>query len=113
MYVYSYPQYLLAEAFDSENKTLLKIGASGNVDKRMDRQSRQTEVPEDLIALRVFLIDDPFDIEEHFHNILIAAGQHHKTTAGGVEWFRTNLATIDAIAAALQLSNSAPNVPLI
>lgn len=113
VYVYSYPQYLLAEAFDSENKTLLKIGASGNVDRRVERQSRQTEVPEDLVTLRVFLTEDPFKIEEYIHNILIAAGHHHKTTSGGVEWFRTNLATIDAIAKALQLDNSAPSIPII
>lgn len=113
VYVYSYPQYLLAEAFDNENKTLLKIGASGNVDRRVERQSRQTEVPEDLKTLRIYLTENPFDIEKHFHNILIASGQHHKSTAGGIEWFRTNLATVDAIAEALGLSNSAEPLSVI
>lgn len=105
VYVYTYPQYLLSEAFDEHNRTLFKIGASGNLDNRIARQARQTEVPEDLVTVRMFPTKNAFDKEEHFHNILTAAGHHHKTTSGGVEWFRTNISTIDAIAQAIGLEN--------
>lgn len=105
VYVYTYPQYLLSEAFDQDNRTLFKIGATGNLDSRIERQARQTEVPEDLITIRKFPTTNPFDKEENFHSILTAVGHHHKTTSGGVEWFRTSLQAIDAIAQSLKLTN--------
>jgi len=100
VYVYSYPRYL--ETISSmDDKTLYKIGASERAISRIPRQRRQTEVPEDLILLRVFYHDDPFALEVKFHDILKAANLHHKTTQGGVEWFNCSISTIDTIAKAL------------
>jgi len=107
VYVYSYPQYLAMETISPGGTALYKIGASGSVAQRLERQKRQTEVPEDLVLVRVFYHDDPFEIEKKIHNILKAANMHQKTTQGGVEWFSCNLATIDAIATAMGLGSSA------
>lgn len=101
VYVYSYPQYLSMEAVSPDGRAFYKIGASGKVANRVERQKRQTEVPEDLVLVRVFYDENPFELEEKFHSILRAANMHQKTTQGGVEWFSCNLATIDAIAGAL------------
>lgn len=101
VYVYSYPQYLSMESVSPDGRAFYKIGASGSVANRVERQKRQTEVPEDLVLVRVFYDDNPFELEEKFHSILRAANMHQKTTQGGVEWFSCNLATIDAIASAL------------
>lgn len=98
VYVYSYPQYLSMEAINPDGRALYKIGASGSVADRVDRQRRQTEVPEDLVLVRVFYDEDPFALEAKIHSILRAANMHQKTTQGGVEWFSCNLALIDAIA---------------
>lgn len=106
VYVYSYPQYLSMEAVSPNGSAFYKIGASMKFSERIKRQRRQTEVPEDLVLVRVFYNDDPFDIERKFHNILTAANLHQKTTQGGIEWFVCNLATIDAIADALGLTSS-------
>lgn len=107
VYVYSYPQYLSMESISPGGTALYKIGASGSVAQRIERQQRQTEVPEDLVLVRVFYHDDPFEVERKIHNILKAANMHQKTTQGGVEWFSCNLATIDAIATAMGLGSSA------
>lgn len=101
VYVYSYPQYLSMESVSPNGTAFYKIGASGRVANRIERQARQTEVPEDLVLVRVFYDENPFELEAKFHSILRAANMHQKTTQGGVEWFSCNLATIDAIAAAL------------
>lgn len=101
VYVYSYPQYLSMESVSPNGTAFYKIGASGRVANRIERQARQTEVPEDLVLVRVFYDEKPFELEAKFHSILRAANMHQKTTQGGVEWFSCNLATIDAIAAAL------------
>jgi len=103
VYVYSYPQYLSMESVSPDGRAFYKIGASGKVANRVDRQRRQTEVPEDLVLVRVFYDEDPFGLERKFHSILRAANMHQKTTQGGAEWFSCNLATIDAIAAALNV----------
>ena len=102
VYVYSYPQYLSMESVSPNGTAFYKIGASGRVANRIERQARQTEVPEDLVLVRVFYDENPFELEAKFHSILRAANMHQKTTQGGVEWFSCNLATIDAIAAALK-----------
>lgn len=101
VYVYSYPQYLSMESVSPDGRAFYKIGASGKVANRVERQKRQTEVPEDLVLVRVFYDENPFELEEKFHSILRAANMHQKTTQGGVEWFSCNLATIDAIAASV------------
>lgn len=101
VYVYSYPQYLSMESVSPNGTAFYKIGASGRVANRIERQARQTEVPEDLVLVRMFYDENPFELEAKFHSILRAANMHQKTTQGGVEWFSCNLATIDAIAAAL------------
>lgn len=101
VYVYSYPQYLSMESVSPNGTAFYKIGASGRVANRVERQARQTEVPEDLVLVRVFYDENPFELEAKFHSILRAANMHQKTTQGGVEWFSCNLATIDAIAEAL------------
>lgn len=106
VYVYSYPQYLSMEAVSPDGRAFYKIGASGRVANRIERQARQTEVPEDLVLVRVFYDENPFELEAKFHSILRAANMHQKTTQGGVEWFSCNLATIDAIAAALGLRDA-------
>lgn len=106
VYVYSYPQYLSMESVSPNGTAFYKIGASGRVANRIERQARQTEVPEDLVLVRVFYDESPFELEEKFHSILRAANMHQKTTQGGVEWFSCNLATIDAIAAALGLRDA-------
>lgn len=105
VYVYSYPQYLSMEAISPDGKALYKIGASSDTDKRIKRQRRQTEVPEDLVLVRVYHCENAFETENKFHKILSAANFHHKNTLGGTEWFNCNLATIDAIASALDLHN--------
>lgn len=102
VYVYSYPQYLSMESVSPNGTAFYKIGASGRVANRVERQARRTEVPEDLVLVRVFYDENPFELEAKFHSILRAANMHQKTTQGGVEWFSCNLATIDAIAAALK-----------
>lgn len=101
VYVYSYPQYLAMEAISPEGRGLYKIGASGSVAQRVERQRRQTEVPEDLVLVRTFYSDEPFELEAKFHNILKAANMHQKSTQGGTEWFSAPLAMIDAIAKAI------------
>ena len=101
VYVYSYPRYM-PESGSKRDTGLYKIGASGNVADRVSQQRRQTEVPEDLVLVRVFYDEDPFGLERKFHSILTAANMHQKTTQGGAEWFSCNLATIDAIAEALK-----------
>lgn len=103
VYVYSYPQYLSMELVHPEGKALYKIGASSNLKSRIDSQRRKTEVPEDLVIVRAFICEDPFKIESKFHTILNSASLHHKTKTGGVEWFNCNIATIDAIAEALEI----------
>lgn len=110
VYIYSYPQYLSMEAISPDGKALYKIGASSNTDKRIERQRRQTEVPEDLVLVRVFHCENAFETEKKFHNILSAANFHHKSTSGGTEWFNCNLATLDAIATALYLHNESAHV---
>lgn len=102
VYVYSYPQYLSMEAVSPDGRAFYKIGASGSIADRVERQGRQTEVPEDLVLVRAFYSDEPFELEKKFHNILKAANMHQKTTQGGVEWFSCNLAMIDAIAEAVR-----------
>lgn len=106
VYVYSYPQYLSMESVSPDGRAFYKIGASGKVANRVDRQRRQTEVPEDLVLVRVFYDEDPFGLERKFHSILTAANMHQKTTQGGAEWFSCNLATIDAIAEALAVTKA-------
>lgn len=103
VYVYSYPQYLAMEAISPEGRGLYKIGASGSVAQRVERQRRQTEVPEDLVLVRTFYSDEPFELEAKFHNILKAANMHQKSTQGGTEWFSAPLAMIDAIAEAVMM----------
>jgi hypothetical protein len=110
VYVYSYPQYLSMEAISPDGKALYKIGASTDTDKRVKRQRRQTEVPEDLVLVRVFHCENAFETEKKFHNILSSANFHHKSTLGGTEWFNCNLATIDAIAAALNLHDESETI---
>lgn len=106
VYVYSYPLYLAYPISPLDNRTLYKIGASqSGVLRRIERQRRQTEVPEDLTTLRVYLTEDAFDIEEKIHNILTAAHHHHQTLTGGTEWFLTSLELIDSITSALGLDN--------
>lgn len=101
VYVYSYPQYLSMESINPEGRGLYKIGASGSIARRVERQRRQTEVPEDLVLVRAFYSDEPFELEAKFHSILKAANMHQKTTQGGIEWFSCPLAMIDAIAKAI------------
>lgn len=102
VYVYSYPQYLSMESISPEGRGLYKIGASGSIARRVERQRRQTEVPEDLVLVRAFYSDKPFELEAKFHSILKAANMHQKTTQGGVEWFSAPLVMIDAIAKAIK-----------
>lgn len=104
VYVYTYPQYLITELLTDDGRTLYKVGASQATSRRLERQRRQTEVPEDIEIIRVYPSEDCFDDEAHFHDILKHAGHHHKTTRAGTEWFRTSLPMLDAIAEALDLA---------
>lgn len=104
IYVYSYPAYLSPPMMDESNRTLYKVGASETgIEARVNRQRRQTEVPEDLVLIRAWKSQSPFQDEEKVHAILHAAGHHHKTKNGGNEWFRTSLDLVDAVIAALSL----------
>jgi len=103
VYVYTYPQYLIAELISDDERTLFKVGASRATSRRLEDQRRQTEVPEDIKVIRVYPSDFCFEDEAHFHEILKKAGHHHKTTRAGTEWFRTSLPMLDAIANALEL----------
>lgn len=106
VYVYSYPLYLSYPISPLDSRTLYKIGASqSGVLRRIERQRRQTEVPEDLKTLRVYLTQNAFEVEEKIHKILTAAHHHHQTLSGGTEWFLTSLGLIDTIAESLELSN--------
>lgn len=108
VYVYTYPQYLLTEILADDQRTLYKVGASQATDRRIERQRRETEVPEDIEIIRIYPTQTPFEDEAHFHTILKAADQHHKTTRAGTEWFRTSLPMLDAIADALELDIQHP-----
>jgi len=108
VYVYTYPQYLITELLGPDGRTLFKVGASQATEKRLAKQRRQTEVPEDIEIVRVYPSQHCFDDEYHFHTVLSQAGHHHKTTRAGTEWFRTSLPMLDAIAAALNLEASEP-----
>lgn len=108
VYVYTYPQYLLTEILTDDQRTLYKVGASQATERRLERQRRETEVPEDIEIIRIYPTEMPFEDEAHFHTILKAAGQHHKTTRAGTEWFRTSLPMLDAIADALDLAIQYP-----
>lgn len=106
IYVYSYPQYLRAETVSPDSRTLFKVGASGDdLRSRIEFQRKNTEVPEDLIIVRIYPVrtSQVFVMEEKFHKLLTAAGHHHVSKTGGTEWFNTSMELLDVIADALDL----------
>ena len=106
VYAYSYPHYIRNAYSPSDGRTLIKVGYSTAVGKRLEYQSEQTGVPEDLQLLRVYETDQPKEIEEKFHATLNSLGHNFENATGGNEWFLTNTQTLDAIAAALGLRAS-------
>lgn len=104
VYVYSYPLYLNNHISPADGRTLYKVGASSlSIGERVESQSSKTPVPEDIQLLRAFECSDAIKEERKFHRILTAAGHHHESNHGGVEWFLTRLEMIDAIAESLGL----------
>lgn len=104
VYVYSYPWYI--ENPDKNGRVLLKIGASEKgVSGRIDRQKRQTEIPEDVELLRSWNHPNPFIIEERIHNVLKELGLHYKTKRNGSEWYLTHIDAVDAIAKTFNLTS--------
>lgn len=68
---------------------------------RFRNQTRTTALPDDAILLRVHPAENPTEEERWFHGLLSAAG--HQASGGkaaGREWFLTNLAFLDEVAAA-------------
>lgn len=107
VYVYSYPLYLTNLISPNDQRTLYKVGASAvSAGGRVKDQATKTPVPEDITLLRVFECSDAIKEERKFHRILTAAGHHHDSNHGGVEWFLTRLEMIDAIAESLGLFNT-------
>lgn len=104
VYVYSYPTYI--GAGDVQRDMKMKIGASTSMLRRLETQRRHTEVPEDLVVLRVYPCPDPFDAESHIHAILTLCGKHVESLTGGTEWFETSLVTVDAICRAMGIEPS-------
>jgi hypothetical protein len=102
VYVYSYPMYVSTNG----HECLLKVGASTvDVYQRVADQQRNTEVPEDLVLLRIYPVSSAqaLAVEEKFHKLLSAFGAHASSTTGGTEWFRTSLSALDTIADVLDI----------
>jgi hypothetical protein len=101
VYVFTLPHYLRHPFDEDTGNTLFKVGMSKGAVSRFLGQTRITALPEDAILLRVYRAENPREEEQWFHGLLSAAG--HRGTEGkaaGVEWFLTNLAFLDEIAAA-------------
>lgn len=104
VYVYSYPLYLNNHISPADGRTLYKVGASSlSMGDRVNHQASKTPVPEDIQLLRAFECSDAIKEERKFHRILTAAGHHHESNHGGIEWFLTRLEMVDAIAESLGL----------
>src|SRR5699024_6208585 len=108
VYVYTYTQYLITELLGQDGRTLFTVGASQATEKRLAKQRRQPDAPEDIENVRLYPRQHSFYYEYHLHTVPSQAGHHHKTTRAGTEWFRTSLPMLDAIAAALNLEASEP-----
>jgi hypothetical protein len=127
IYVYTLPHYL-SHPFDPESgRTLLKIGsAKSRVISRIREQVRSTALPEDPVLLRIYepgnvgSPEDPVLLRinaeyvsrkrspenaEHLLHYRLQYLGHHKNSGEfcGMEWFLTDLATIDTEAKAVHM----------
>jgi len=88
------------EKASDDGRFLLKIGYSDTVWERI--ASAQTWDPEPLLLLRVYLVENPKEVETKFHIVLDTLNQRVEA-GGGVEWFDTKMTLIDSIAESLDL----------
>jgi hypothetical protein len=109
IYVYSLPHYLKHRVHSETGRTYLKVGrTSAEPMGRVQRQGRQTGLPEDPVLLRHYRDlsgGRPLhDLERLFHQ-LIEAADHERPAArsAGREWFATSVKFTDALALALGL----------
>lgn len=98
IYILTRKEFL--DSHENGGPLLIKIGYSDTVWERIG--NAQTWDPEPIALLRVYLVENPKEIEMKFHVVLDTLGQRHDA-GGGVEWFATNLQLIDSIAATLNL----------
>lgn len=105
--VYVITRKAYADEAGETDPILFKIGYSNSVWERID--SAQTWFHDEVVILRVYLVEDPKPMELKFQVILDLLELNVQEN-GGTEWFKADLQLIDSIASTLKLRDCSKDV---